>query len=114
MVGAQGQLLEGLSSNFFAILGGMVWTAEQGVLPGITRAIVIECIRHLRVSLRLDPPRMEDLPRFDEAFITSSSRGVLPVRQIDQSTIGSACPGPVTRLLMQAFATFLEDHTEPI
>ena len=73
------RFLEGLSSNFFAILGGVLWTAEQGVLSGITRAVVIECANQVGLPLRLEPPPREDLTSFDEVFITSSSRGVLPV-----------------------------------
>ena len=55
-----------------------------------------------------------DLPAFEDAFITSSSRGVLPVRQIDETVIGVACPGPITRTLMQAYAAAIEELTEPI
>jgi len=106
--------LEGLSSNFFAVLGGTVWTAEQGVLSGITRAIVIECVGQVGLPLRLEPPSWEHLTSFDEVFITSSSRGVLPVCQIDQFRIGTECPGPITRLLMQRFGVSLEEHLEPI
>ena len=114
MLDVAGRFLEGLSSNFFAILGGVVWTAEQGVLSGITRAIVIECANRLGLPFRLEPPRREDLTNFDEAFITSSSRGVLPVRQVDQSRIGSVCPGPITRHLIEAFESSLEDQIELI
>jgi branched-chain amino acid aminotransferase len=114
MLDAQSRFLEGLSSNFFAILGGVVWTAEQDVLSGITRSIVIDCVNRSGLALRLDPPRRDDLGVFDEVFITSSSRGVLPVSQIDQSRIRDGCPGPVTRLLMEAFGIFLENHIEAI
>lgn len=112
MVDPQGRFKEGLSSNFFVVLRGEVWTAEQGVLLGITRALVIECANQLDLPLRQKPPRLEDLPIIEEAFITSSSRGVLPVRQINQTTIGALCPGPITGKLMVAFAVSLEDQTE--
>ena len=114
MLDAQGRFLEGLSSNFFAVLDGALFTAEQGVLSGITRALVIECAQRAGWSLHLAPPRRDELSNFDEAFITSSSRGVLPVRQIDLTTVGVTCPGPVTRALMQAYSAGIEDLTEPI
>ncbi len=44
MIGEDGHMLEGLSSNFFVVRDGTVWTAEQGVLSGITRTIVIDVI----------------------------------------------------------------------
>jgi branched-chain amino acid aminotransferase len=114
MVDAQDHFLEGLSSNFFAILDGVIWTAEKDVLSGITRGIVIECARHAGLPLRLDPPRREDMTAYEEAFITSSSRGVLPVCQIDQSKIGTTCPGSITGLLMDAYNSVLEDQVESI
>jgi branched-subunit amino acid aminotransferase/4-amino-4-deoxychorismate lyase len=64
--------------------------------------------------LRLEPPRLEDLPAFAEAFITSASRGVLPLRQIDQTVIGTVCPGPLTRSLIQTFQASIEELTETI
>ncbi|OGO36673.1 MAG: hypothetical protein A2W35_21050 [Chloroflexi bacterium RBG_16_57_11] len=114
MLDVQERFLEGLSSNFFAVIGGVVWTAEQGVLSGITRALVIECASRFGFPLRLDPPPRDDIISFNEVFITSSSRGVLPVRQIDQSRIGIDCPGPIPRRLMAAYLTSLEDQIEPV
>lgn len=114
MVDSAGHLLEGLSSNFFAVLGGELWTAEQDVLSGITRGLVLECARQAGVPLRLEPPRLADLPRFAEAFITSASRGVLPLRQIDQVVIGPFCPGPITRSLIQVYQASIEALVEPL
>jgi branched-chain amino acid aminotransferase len=114
MLDPDGRFLEGLSSNFFAVLDGVLWTAEQDVLSGITRSLVLECARNLGLTLHLEPPRLADLPRFAEAFITSASRGVLPLRQIDRTVIGGDCPGPVSRTLTQAYQTSIEELTEPI
>jgi branched-chain amino acid aminotransferase len=114
MLDGQDRFLEGLSSNFFAILGGQVCTAEQGVLSGITRAMAIDCARQAGLSLDYHPPSRADLSNFDEAFITSSSRGILPVRQIDQISIGRECPGPVTSLLMESYQASLQEQLEPI
>jgi len=114
MLDAEGRLLEGLSSNFFAVMEGVVWTAEEGVLSGITRSLVIECAQRAGLPLRLEPRRYADLPAFEEAFITSSSRGLLPVRQIDQTVIGTTCPGPMTRALMDTYSTVLEEQIETI
>lgn len=114
MLDAHGRFQEGLSSNFFAVMAGIIRTAEQDVLAGITRSLVIDGARRAGLPLRLEPPRLADLPAFDEAFITSSSRGVLPVRRIGETEIGATCPGPVTRTLMQAYAAAIEVLTEPI
>ena len=100
MVNAEGQMLEGLSSNFFAVLDGEIWTAGEGVLDGITRALVLEAGRDLRIPMRMEPPEIKDLARFQEAFITSSGRGLLPVCQVDELAIGNGKPGPITLRVM--------------
>ena len=103
LVGEGGQILEGLSSNFFAIRSGEIWTAEEGVLSGITRAIVLEEIQKEQLPVEFQGFCMINLWTLDEAFITSSSRSILPINRIDQIPIGSGKPGPITRLLMQKY-----------
>jgi branched-chain amino acid aminotransferase len=114
MVDAQGFLLEGLSSNFFAVLQGVIYTAEAGVLSGITRSLVLECIRQAGMPLRLQPVRLDDLPGLQEGWITSASRGVLPVVQIDAVTVGTGQPGGWAQQLMQAYQTCVREQAEPI
>lgn len=119
MADEQGCLLEGLSSNFFAWQAGELWTAEEGVLSGITRSLALACAESLGLPVRLEPARREHIPDFEEAFITSSSRAVLPLRQIDAVTIGAGqrpdgAPGPLTRRLMAAYQSRLAAQIEPI
>jgi branched-chain amino acid aminotransferase len=106
--------LEGLSSNFFAVHQGTLWTAGEGVLAGVTRSLVLDCIRRLQLPLRLEALHRDALPELQEAFLTSSSRGILPVRSIDTNEIGKECPGPLTRQLMQAFELIIDEKAEPI
>ncbi len=112
LVTQDGRLLEGLSSNFFAILPGQaspeVWTAGEGVLSGITRALVLEIVTRLGIPLRLECPRLNQLGLMQEAFITSSSRSILPVRLVDVTRIASGDPGPLTKRLMEVYRTELE------
>lgn len=96
MVNPAGEILEGFSSNFFAVMGGRLYTAGTGVLEGVTRNIVLAGARTI-VPVSLQPVRVADLARVSEAFITSSGRQVMPVRQIDAVVIGD--PGPVTKQL---------------
>lgn len=103
MIGETGEMLEGLSSNFFAVQGGSVWTAGKGVLPGTTREIVLDILHELGIPIRFQGFNRDHLKSLDEAFITSVSRGVLPVVEIDGLTIGNGKPGEVTRNILQAF-----------
>lgn len=114
MFDTQGRLLEGLSSNFFAVRAGVVCTAEAGVLSGVTRSLALQAAGRLNIPVQLEPVSLADLPCLDEAFITSASRGLLPVCQIDQALIGKACPGPFTHQLMHAFQAMVQEQLEPI
>ena len=114
MIGEDGRALEGLSSNFFAVTSGVIWTAEQGVLSGITRSLVLEVIAEEGIPLRLEGVPAADLGRLDEAFITSASRAVLPVTIIDGQAVGDGLPGPVTRRLMEGYHNRLERELDSI
>lgn len=100
MIAADGALLEGLSSNFFAITGGTLRTEDERVLHGVTRALVLELAAEL-VARGPGPVRLAELPAVQEAFVTSVSRGVLPVVRIDGQALGDGRPGPITRLLLR-------------
>ncbi len=78
----EGELLEGNSSNFFAVMGGAVWTAGKGVVEGTLRKILLEVCKDEGVPVKLVPPKIEDLPKFEAALISSTSRLVLPVNKI--------------------------------
>lgn len=93
MVAEDGTILEGLSSNFFAIRDGALYTEEDRVLAGLTRSLVLEVAELPRAPRGL---RVEELPAADECFVTSASRGVLPVVAVDAVTIGDGRPGART------------------
>jgi branched-chain amino acid aminotransferase len=99
----QEQILEGLSSNFFAVMDGAVHTAETGVLPGITRSIVLDEARGAGIKLVFEPVNLNAVGQINEAFLTSASRAVLPVRRIENQSIGTGGPGALTRRLGELY-----------
>ncbi len=106
-----GQLLEGLSSNFYAVLAGALRTARDGVLLGVTRSVVLaEAAGLLPVDER--PVRLDDLPRLSEAFITSASREVMPVAQVDAVVVGAGRPGPVAVELLRRYRAYVQRAAE--
>lgn len=113
MLAADGTLLEGLSSNFHAVLSGELRTAGSGVLAGITRGVVLQLAPQI-LPVRLSGVRLDDLPALEEAFLSSSSRGLLPVAWIDGQVIGSGRPGPLTHALSEAFERYVERHLEAL
>jgi branched-chain amino acid aminotransferase len=113
-----GRILEGMTSNFFYVgqVGNLPYlgTARNEILLGITRTMVIRAARGRGVEVRYSPLKLNQLPAVREAFITSSSRGVVPVIQIDEVRVGQGRPGKTTQLLMQAYAEYVLKHAEKI
>lgn len=114
LVNPQGYLMEGLTSNFFAVRGKELWTAEEGVLAGITRSLVLEAARHSAIPLHLEPVNRSNLAELDEAMITSASRGLLPVRQIDDTVMKGGAPGGLTSSLMEFFIRLTQSEIETL
>lgn len=110
-IDAAGQLLEGLSSNAFVVLGGVLQTAGEGVLEGVTRGIVLAAAADL-LPVELCPARTVDLQAASEAFITSSTREVFPVVAINGRRIGHGRPGAVTGALLARYRDHLARTAE--
>jgi branched-chain amino acid aminotransferase len=111
LVAEDGAILEGLSSNFFAVLEGALRTEEARVLLGVTRSIVLELAAE-RLPVTLSALKRSQLPGAREAFITSVSREVLPLVNVDGTTIGDGEPGPLSRDLRKAFAELVAREAE--
>jgi branched-subunit amino acid aminotransferase/4-amino-4-deoxychorismate lyase len=114
MVQPDGTILEGLSSNFFGVRGNSLWTADEGVLNGITRKVVMDEARKAGIPVHFTPLELDELKSLDEAFITSSSRAVLPVVQIDEWVIGSGAPGPITKTLLDRYNQWVEREAQSV
>jgi len=114
LIDSQGILLEGLSSNFFVVKCDEIFTAGERVLAGITRSLAIEVIDGLGIPLRRQAVSIDDLSFLQEAFITSSSRAVLPIISLDQSIIGSGKPGRFTTEIMEAYQALIDQRIQPI
>ncbi len=100
-----GCIAEGSTSNIFVVRGGEIWTPPPavGILDGITRAKVIELCRANGLAFQERRFSPDELRGADEAFITSATRGVLPVTVVDEKPVGAGAPGPVTRRLMDLY-----------
>lgn len=94
----EGLVSEGSATNVFHVVGGEVRTSSlaTGCLPGITRGLVLEWFEAREVDADL-----EEVRAADEVFVTSSTRGPVPVRTWDDRTW--ATPGPVTRAVVLAW-----------
>lgn len=101
----RGELTECTQSNLFIIKNGAVFTPplESGLLPGITREFVLELGQDAGIEVREHVLRDDDLFAADEAFLTSTTREVLPIVTVDNKTIAKGTPGAVTLNLLRAF-----------
>ena len=110
IVDADGAILEGLSSNFYAMRQGVLYTAGDKVLEGVTRRIVLQCARELAIPVVLNAPRLNAVEQFDEAAISSSSRGLLPVVSINRQAVAQGAPGPLVCALRTAYDDYVSNH----
>ena len=106
-------LQSGSISNVFIVKGGAVitpptkWELRDGasvVLPGVTRAAVMELAKAEGIETRLERIDVNQLLDADEIFLTNSIMQVMPVCRIERKAIGDDKPGPVTRRLAELLA----------
>lgn len=107
-------LLEGMSSNIFVIKDRTIWTAGEGILPGITRQIALNVIAVLGLPVVYNGYSVDRIRQIDEMFITSTSRGVMPVTHVDDLPVGNGLPGALTQLIRSEFEKKLQSELEPV
>ena len=105
-VDRNGFLLEATTSNLFVRRGDTLITPPcERILPGITRQVVLDMARqHFEVVER--PVHQDEIRLFDEAFLTSSVKEVVPIVTIDSVSVGDGKPGPYTLALMKMFKAY--------
>ena len=101
----RGELAECTTANLFVVKDNAVLTPPlgAGLLAGITREFVLEIAAELGTPAREAVLRDADLFGADEAFLTSTTREVVPIVRVDGRSIGSGQPGPVTGRLLEAY-----------
>jgi len=107
-----GCLTEGASSNLFAVVAGRVLTPPAPVvLSGVTRDLVIALAAANGVFVSEALLSLADVAQWDECFITSSNRHVMPITTMDGQPVGASSVGPVTRRLTALFETHFAGST---
>ena len=105
-----GVVTEGSHANVVGVLDGMIRTHPTNhlILPGITRAIVLDIARGLGVSVSEEPIAARDISRLEEAFLVGTTTDVMPIVRIDDAAVGDGKPGPVTTRLVKEFRAYLD------
>jgi len=103
----EGYMTEGAASNIFAVKGGTILAPLRNhlMLPGITYDTVIELARAHDVPLEVREISEAEVRSADELWLTSSTKEILPITQLDGRVVGSGTAGPVARRMLALYQT---------
>lgn len=107
---ANGNLLEGTTVNFWAVMNGKIYTASDNVLYGITRGFVLNLCKQEGLQVVTNSIPCHWIPKLDEAFITSTTKEVMPITTIDGKPVGDGKVGPLTKKVMNAFTKHIKEN----
>jgi len=114
MLNHQHHVSECTGDNVFMIKRGKVYTPplSAGILPGVTRAIVIDLVKEAGFELIEDDFKLDDIYDADEVFLTGTAAEAIPVTKVDDVTIGDGNPGKITWQIIEAYKQFVADAPE--
>lgn len=112
----QGRLTEGAASNVFVVAGGVIKTPEKdgGILPGITRDLVVELLQNSGYECIETNITESELRDADEIWITSSTIGIVPVTVLDGAAVGNGHPGPLWEQANGIYTSYIKDFKQDL
>ncbi len=104
----EGEVTEGAASNVFIVSKGVVKTPPKSwtLLPGITRDLVIELLAPSDITVLETPIAESELKAAEEIWLTSSTREILPVIELNQAPVGRGKPGPIWQRVLSLYQQF--------
>ena len=101
----QGYVTEGAASNLFAVIDGVLMTPKKTaeILPGITRQVILELAAKNGIPFKEDAISLQALRSASEIWITSSTREIIPVIELDSVSVGKGVPGTLWKKMTQLF-----------
>ncbi|AWK83123.1 branched-chain amino acid transaminase [Photobacterium damselae] len=110
----EGYISEGAGENLFVVRNGIISTppATGSILPGITRDTIMTLAKEFGYEVREENIAREALYLADEVFMTGTAAEIVPVRSVDQITVGVGKRGPVTKVMQEAFFGLFNGTTE--
>jgi branched-chain amino acid aminotransferase len=105
LLNSEGAVTEASSSNVVIVRDGIVRTppVADGLLPGITRAVVLELCASRGIAAEEVTLSPEDLRRADELLLTSTLKEIMPASRLDGMPVGDGRVGPIAKLLLSAY-----------
>ncbi|MGR9013642.1 MAG: D-amino acid aminotransferase [Gammaproteobacteria bacterium] len=103
-----GYVTEGAASNIFAVIDGVLITPPKSheILPGITRDVILEIAEQNNISYSEDIISLDALKTASEIWLTSSTREIIPVVQLDNEIIANGKPGPIWKTMNRLFQAY--------
>ncbi len=113
MINSNGFVVEASAENIFFVRGGVLYTPpiSTGALEGITRDTVIEITKQNSIPLRVENISRDELYFFEEAFLTGTASGIVPIGKIDHRVIGDGKIGPVTKIIQNHYEQIVKGKT---
>lgn len=105
-----GVVTEGSHTNVVGVLDGVIRTHPTNhlILPGVTRAVVLDLARSLGMSVVEEALTEQHLTAIDELFLVGTTTDVMPIIRVNDRDVGSGAPGPVATRLVRAFREYLD------
>ena len=103
-----GYVTEGAASNVFAVIDGVLCTPPKGndILPGITRDVILDIAQKNNIPCSEDKISFAALQTASEIWVTSSTREIIPVIELDSKPVSDGKPGPVWQTMNQLFQAY--------
>lgn len=107
-----GNVTEGAASNLFIVRDNIIITPPKGplLLPGVTRDLLLELASDLKIAHVEGAISLAELKTADEIWLTSSTKEILPVTQLDQVLVGNGKPGPLWRQMIASYQTYKQHY----
>ncbi len=105
-----GRAIEGAASNLFMVKNGLLITPpnSNALLPGITRDLVLELAANHAIPFREADIPADDLYLAEEIWLTSSTREISPVIQLNSTAVGDGNPGPLWRRMIMLYHEYTD------
>lgn len=106
-----GIVTEGTHTNLFGVQQGTIRThpTNSFILPGVTRTVLLKLCQRLKLPVLESAITEQELYQQDELFLTSTTWEVVPAVKVNEKSMGSGKPGPITRLLQKEFAKYVDE-----
>jgi branched-chain amino acid aminotransferase len=112
LLNTEGFVIEGTTSNLFWIRHGSVCTPPlaSGALPGVTRSVVLEICKKLKISFHQTAPTPNELMRAQGIFLSMSSFGIVEVLQLDRKRLTRS---PITSGIQKSYWEIVRRECKP-